>query len=91
MSVAIIDPDDVRTFAAKLMEMAGYLHNRKTQVKSSFSDLHEVWRDQQYSQFDRIFSESVTRLDQFLRYSEIYAEYLKKKAGKADIYLGGRY
>lgn len=91
MSQAIVDPDEVRRFAAKLQEMAAYLQNRKNHVKSSFSDLHDVWRDQKYSQFDRIFSEAATRLDQFLRYSEMYADYLKKKAQKADQYLEGRY
>jgi uncharacterized protein YukE len=91
MSQAIIDPDEVRRFAARLQEMAGYLQNRKTLVKSSFSELRDVWRDQKYSQFDRVFSEAVTRLDQFVRYSEMYAEYLKNKAQKADIYLDGSY
>jgi hypothetical protein len=30
-------------------------------------------------------------MDHFLRYAELYAEYLKRKAQKADIYLEGRY
>jgi uncharacterized protein YukE len=91
MPQAIVDPDEVRRFAATLQEMSAYLHDRKTHVKSSFSNLRDVWRDQKYTQFDRVFSESVTRLDQFLRYAEMYADYLKKKAQKADRYLEGSY
>lgn len=91
MPQAIVDPDEIRRFVAMLQEMAGHLHNRKRHVKSCFSELHDAWRDQKYGQFDRVFSETMTRMDQFLRYAELYADYLKRKAQKADIYLEGRY
>jgi uncharacterized protein YukE len=91
MTQAIVDPDEVRRFATLLQEMAAYVHDRKTHVKSSFNELHSVWRDQKYSQFDKVFEESVTRLDQFLRSAQLYADYLKRKAGIVDEYLDSSY
>jgi hypothetical protein len=91
MSKAIVDPEDVRVFASSLLEMASRLQDGKAHVRSRFGALKGVWRDRKYGQFDQVFSETMTRMEQFLRYSELYAQYLKKKAEKAEVYQRARY
>jgi uncharacterized protein YukE len=91
MTQAIVDPDEMRRFAAALLETVGHLQNSRSGVKSRFSDLKDTWRDQKYAEFERIFGESMAQLDSFLRAAEMYAHYLQAKARKADRFLESRY
>ena len=91
MSKAIVDPEEVRVFASSLLEMAARLQDSKAHVRSRFGALRGVWRDTKYGQFDQVFSETITRMEQFLRYAELYAQYLRKKSEKADVYRRARY
>lgn len=91
MPKAIVDPRELRSFAAVLTSTVGELRGRKSQVTHSFGDLHSHWRDKKYSEFDRLFTETMGRLEVFLNRSEEYTRYLRKKAEKAEQYLDGRY
>jgi hypothetical protein len=91
MTRVVIDPDEVRNFARELMRSAGVLHDGKSQLVSRFRDLRDVWHDTKYEQFDRVFSETMSRLEQFLHDAEVFADYLDEKARKADIFLQGSY
>lgn len=91
MSKAVVDPDEVRYFARALLEMARALHDGKSHLSSHFRELRDVWHDKKYEQFDRVFSETMSHLEQFLHDSEVYADYLQRKARKADAYLEGGY
>jgi len=87
MPQAIVDPDELRRFASFLDSIAESIRNKRTVVGSSFGSLKEVWRDQKYAQFERVFSETTTQLDRFLRDAANYAQYLRKKAAIVDRYL----
>ncbi len=87
----VIDPDEVRHFARELLRAAATLHDGKSQLASHFRDLRDVWHDHKYEQFDRVFTETMARLEQFLHDAEVYADYLERKARKADAYLQGGY
>jgi uncharacterized protein YukE len=91
MPKVIVDPDEVRRFASALSEMAEHLQSKKSHVKGHFDDLKGVWQDEKYTQFSRVFEEAVAHMDRFLRYADLYAQYLKKKAQKADVFLRTRY
>jgi hypothetical protein len=91
MPKVIVDPRELRTFAAVLSETISHLRGSKSQVTHSFSDLHGHWKDKKYSEFERVFADSMSRLEVFLRSSEVYVQYLKKKAEKAEIFLSGGY
>jgi uncharacterized protein YukE len=83
----IVDPDEVRQFANSLKRAAEAIKGRKTDTNSSYKHLTQVWKDEKYRQFDRVFLDTMTQLDQFLRLAEDYAGYLRKKAAKAKAYL----
>jgi hypothetical protein len=87
----VIDPDEVRHFARGLLRSAEALRGGQSQLVTRFRDLRDVWHDRKYEQFDRVFSETMSRLAQFLHDAEVYADYLERKARKADIYLEGGY
>ena len=91
MTRVVIDPDEVRNFARELSRAAAVLQDGKSQLVIHFRDLRDVWHDNKYEQFDRVFVETVSRLEQFLHDAEVYADYLERKARKADIYLQGGY
>lgn len=91
MPKAIVDPRELRMFAAVLAETVGHLRGSKRQVTHGFSDLHDHWQDKKYSEFDRLFADTMQRLEVFLNSSELYAQYLRKKAEKAEQYLDGGY
>jgi hypothetical protein len=87
MPSAIVDPREVRRFAALMLETVGHLRNSKSSVSRDFSDLQAVWKDKKYTQFERVFQDTMGRLELFLKSSEMYAQYLNKKAGLAERYL----
>lgn len=87
MPRAIVDPREVRRFAALLLQSAGHLQNSKSAVASDFSELHAVWTDKKYAEFEKVFADTMGRLQVFLESSEKYAQYLNKKAGLAERYF----
>ncbi|HJQ32360.1 MAG TPA: hypothetical protein VJ866_09280 [Pyrinomonadaceae bacterium] len=91
MTRVVIDPDEVRQFARELLRSAAVMHDGKSQIESHFRELREVWHDRKYEQFERVFSETMARLAQFLHDAEVYADYLERKARKADAYHSGGY
>lgn len=87
MPRAIVDPREVRRFAALLHEIVGHLGNSKSSVSRDFIELHSVWKDAKYQQFEKVFLDTMRNLELFLKSSETYAQYLNKKAGLAERYL----
>jgi hypothetical protein len=84
---AIVDPKEVRRFAALLTQTVGHLRNSKSSVSRDFNELHSVWKDKKYVEFERVFLDTMGHLELFLKSSEMYAQYLNKKAGLAERYL----
>ena len=91
MARVIVDPDEVRQFARFLDQIADNVKTKQADTANNFHQLKEVWRDEKYQQFARVFEETSTHIKEFLKLAEGYAEYLRKKAGKADKYLEGHY
>lgn len=87
MPRAIVDPKELRRFSALLMETVGHLRNSKSVVTHDFNDLKAVWKDKKYGQFERVFADTMGRMEVFLRSTEMYAQYLSKKAGLAERYF----
>ena len=91
MPKAIVDPHELRNFAATLSATVEHLRGKQSQVSQSFSSLHDHWRDKKYTDFNRVFADSMGQLNMFLNSADQYAGYLRKKAEKAERYLDGAY
>lgn len=88
---AIIDLEELRTFINSLGNTCGQLRENKEHISHEFANLHEVWKDGNYDRFERVFNETIGELEQFLRVSAMYADYLRKKEQKVEQYLQGNY
>lgn len=91
MTQIIINSEEARRFATKLLNRAAAIQEKKSDMHSRFSSLGSVWRDQKYGKFGQVFEEAGRLLDEFAHSADRYADYLKRKAGKIDIYLGSHY
>ena len=90
MAKAIVDPEELRRFAAYLEQSSGEVRGQKTAMLAAFARLHETWRDDKYARFDSSFSEAMKMLEAYLRQSEQYANFCKQKAARAQRYLDNR-
>lgn len=91
MPQAIVDPEEVKRFAAFLQWTAAELADAKSDAASRFRDLRNSWHDEKYDKFEQTFEEALARISNFVLYAQMYAEHLKKRARIADEYLRGRY
>ncbi|MDQ3812930.1 MAG: hypothetical protein M3347_03155 [Armatimonadota bacterium] len=90
MPRAIVDPEELRRFAAYLEQTTADLRGQKTNTIAGFARLHDTWRDEKYSRFEQVFTESMQLLELYLRQSEQYANFCKQKAARAQRYLDQR-
>ncbi len=87
MVQVIVDPDQLRVFATRLLEEAKTLRQRSAAIESNRDVLEGVWRDKRYEEFERAYVPALQGLEKFCREAEEYAKYLRRKADVADRYL----
>jgi len=90
MSQAIIDPEEVRRFAAELKRFNGDLRERSSSLMARFTALGETWQDQEQEKFAGEFTQLMKTLKAFLELSERHTPYLLRKADRIQQYLDQR-
>lgn len=90
MSQAIIDPEQVRRFAAELKRFNGDLRERTAALMARFTALGETWQDQEQEKFAAEFNQLMKNLKAFLELSERHTPYLLRKAERIQQYLDQR-
>ena len=90
MSQAIVDPAELRRFAANLKRF-------NADVQSSLAGLHgqlvsrgDSWRDQEHDRFRQEFEATMTVLERFLEVSDEHIPFLLRKAERIEEYLSQR-
>jgi uncharacterized protein YukE len=91
MPKVIVDPSELRQFASALEHAVEEIRSRKSVVSSGFNGLHDHWKDRKETEFEGLFKETMAQLESFLKRSEDYAGFLRRKAKLADGYLKGGY
>jgi len=91
MPRAVVDPDELRRFAAFLDGMALSVRNRKASLNSGLNDLKTVWRDEKYRQFERLYAEAMPQLEFFCKNAEQFAQHLREKEKPLRRYQEQRY
>jgi uncharacterized protein YukE len=84
---AIVDPDDLRNFAANLERNNQLVADATEALKSQFSSLGETWRDQEQVKFGQDFEQTVCTIVQFQQASQEHILFLCRKASEIDQYL----
>lgn len=90
MSQAIIDPEEVRRFAAELKRFNGDLRERTGSLMARFSALGDTWQDQEQEKFAAEFTGLMKTLKAFLESSDRHTPYLMRKAERIQQYLDQR-
>lgn len=90
MARAIVDPDEVRAFAAELKKFNEELSSRMMSLYMRFKNLGETWQDQEQAKFAEEFDKAMKNLKKFVEVSNIQAPILQRKADKIDEYLNQR-
>jgi uncharacterized protein YukE len=90
MSQAIIDPEEVRRFAAELKRFNGDLRERTSALMARFTALGDTWQDQEQEKFSGEFVQLMKTLKSFLELSERHTPYLLRKAERIQQYLDQR-
>jgi uncharacterized protein YukE len=90
MSQAIIDPEEVRRFAAELKRFNGDLRERTGSLMARFTALGDTWQDQEQEKFAAEFTQLMKTLKSFLELSDRHTPYLLRKAERIQQYLDQR-
>ena len=90
MAQAIIDPEEVRRFAAELKRFNEDLRERSASLLSRFSALGDTWQDQEHEKFSGEFGQMMKSIKKFVEASERHAPYLMRKAERIQQYLDQR-
>jgi WXG100 family type VII secretion target len=90
MSQAIVDPSDVRRFAAQLKHFNGELVTQLTGLNKQFQSLGSTWRDQEQQKFAAEFTQLMQMFNRFVQNSELYVPFLLRKAERIEEYLNQR-
>lgn len=88
MPQAIVDPDELRQFAASLKHYNELVADATASLQSQFGQLGETWRDQEQAKFAQEFEQTVRVIAQFQQASEEHIPFLNRKAAEIDQYLG---
>ena len=74
-----VNPDELRRFAFLLNETVSSVRQSKSSLNRSYNSLKDVWRDQKYRQFEKIFSQTLPQIEIFCKSCEQYAQFLRDK------------
>ena len=86
MTQVIVDPREVKRFAAYLEATIHRMRDSKKNVAGSFNDLGTYWKDNQHSKFERDFQDMMGRLEIFFSKSEVHIDFLRQLAREGDGY-----
>lgn len=88
MSQAVVDPEQLRQFAAQLHRFAEEMKQRSSGLASQMNQLEQTWRDEQQRKFSEEFTAQMRQLSRLIQSTEQHVPYLLRKAEQIDAYLG---
>ena len=90
MSQAIVSPDEIRGFAARLKQFNNELLNQLTVLHGQLSGLGQSWRDREHDKFVEEFDQTMQVIKRFVDSTNQHIPFLLRKADRADEYLQQR-
>ncbi len=90
MSQAIVNPDEIRRFAARLKQFNNDLMNQLTVLHGQLSGLGQTWRDREHDKFKEEFEATMQVMKRFVEATNQHIPFLLRKAERADEYLQQR-
>ncbi len=90
MAQAIMNPEEVRRFAAELKRFNTEMQQRAAALQSRFAALGETWQDQEHEKFAAEFLTTMKAIKKFMEASEQHTPFLLRKAQRIEDYLNQR-
>lgn len=90
MSQAIVDPAELRRFAANLKRFDADLQAALAGLHGQLLGLGDSWRDQESDRFRQEFESTMQVLERFLEVAEEHVPFLLRKAERIEEYLSQR-
>ena len=87
MAQAIVDPEQLRQFAAMLKRYSQQVRESTSSLTQAQSRLADSWRDQEHRKFVDEFEEQVKLVNKLLEQTDQHVPYLLKKAEIIEQYL----
>ena len=88
MNQAIVDPEQLRQFAAHLHRFSEEMKERSAGLASQMNQLEQTWRDEQQRKFAEEFTSQMRQMTRLIKSTEQHVPYLLRKAEQIDAYLG---
>ncbi|KAA5543674.1 hypothetical protein FYK55_10745 [Roseiconus nitratireducens] len=88
MSQAVVDPEQLRQFAAHLNRFVEQLKEQSTALGTQMNQLEQTWRDEQQRKFAAEFGDQLRQVSRLVKTTEQHIPYLLRKAEQIDAYLG---
>lgn len=90
MAQAIVDPGELRRFAANLKRFSADLQTGLAGLHGQLVALGDTWRDQEHDRFKEEFETTMQVLERFLNVSEEHIPFLLRKAERIEDYMSQR-
>ncbi len=87
MAQAVVDPEQLRQFAAMLKRYTIQVRESTASLSQAQARLADSWRDQEHRKFADQFEEQIKLVHKLLEASEQHIPYLLKKAEIIEQYL----
>lgn len=87
MAQAIVDPEQLRQFAAMLKRYSQQVRESTATLTQAQARLADSWRDQEHRKFADQFEEQVKLVNKLLEATDQHVPYLLKKAELIEQYL----
>lgn len=88
MNQAVVDPEQLRQFAAHLHRFSEEMKQMATSLGSQMNQLEQTWRDEQQRKFAEEFTMQMRQMTRLIQSTEEHVPYLLRKAEQIDAYLG---
>ena len=90
MAQAIVSPEEIRRFAARLKQFNNDLMNQLTVLHGQVAGLGQTWRDREHDKFVEEFEQTMQVVKRFIDSTNQHIPFLLRKADRADEYLQQR-
>ena len=87
MAKAIVDPEQLRQFAAMLKRYGQQVRESTATLTQAQSRLADSWRDQEHRKFVDEFEDQIKQVNKLLESTDQHVPYLLKKAEIIEEYL----
>ena len=90
MSQAIVDPNELRRFAANLKKFNAELEAGLTALSGQLHGLSATWRDAEHKKFVEDFEQHIKAIARTMEATNEHAPFLIRKAERIEDYLSQR-